>query len=321
MPRGREERCAEGRARAVSGNASGMLEGTYMRSAFNAIPRKAITWVLALLLVMPLGTLAGCATSTPAVPSPDEAAVISDDYPPMKQRTAEQEAALAEKERATDPDELGYVPGQIVVVYEDDATQQDREEAVESLGAEQSEETAEFDAGDVTSLTIDEGKTVETAVREAQAEEAVKYAVPNYVVELFDEPAAETAGAIQGDDASSKQWYLDFIKAPAAWELLAEHRKVTKPVKVAVLDTGASLTHPDLENVINERDSAEVVWTDSSNIASWKAAPLRGDGYTNGGTTINDYTSHGTHVSGIIAGEAGNGGILGVASGLSLIHI
>lgn len=273
---------------------------------------------LAVLLAVALGAsglLVGCAPSTPEAVPADKAAVIEDDAAPMGNRTAAQEAALAEEERATDVDELGYLPGQIVVVYEDDATEAEREEAVEALGAEETGAVAEFDSGDVSALAIDDAMTVETAVRQAKAEEAVKYAVPNYVVELFDDPAVETLGAIGVDSRSADQWYLNFIEAPAAWELLAAKAPNAAPVKVAVLDTGASLSHPDLTNVINKKASAEVVWTDNTNAASWKAAPLRGDGYTNGGSTIDELSSHGTHVSGIIAGEAGNGGILGVASG------
>lgn len=291
-----------------------------MKRAFNAMSRKAMCLGLAVLLAAPLGVLPGCSASALLPPTGNDATVIDDERPPLESRTEEQEAALAEEERATDPDELGYVPGQIVVVYENDATEAEREEAVESLGAEETDKTAEFAVGDVASLTIDETKTVETAVREAEAEEAVKYAVPNYVAELFDDPTAEASGAIAGDSGSSKQWYLDFVKAPAAWELLADNVSAVKPVRVAVLDTGASLTHPDLKNRINKKDSAEVVWTDSNDASSWKTAPLRGDGYTNGGSVIDDFTSHGTHVSGIIAGEAGNGGILGVASGGTTVY-
>ena len=282
--------------------------------AGHAMAQRALAVLLAAALGVS-GLLAGCATSTPIATPADTVAVIEDDAAPMSDRTAAQEAALAEEERATDVDELGYLPGQIVVVYEDDATEAEREEAVESLGAEETGEVAEFDSGDVSALTIDDGMTVETAVRQAEAEDAVKYAVPNYVVELFDDPAAEALGAIGVDSRSADQWYLNFIEAPAAWDLLAAKAPKAKPVKVAVLDTGASLSHPDLTNIINKQVSAEVVWTDNTNAASWKTAPLRGDGYTNGGSTVDELSSHGTHVSGIIAGEAGNGGILGVASG------
>ena len=269
--------------------------------------------------------VAGCAVEKPD----QQSIVIEEEATPLEERTEEQEAALAEEERAADPVDLGYLPGQIVVVYDSDATEAEREEAVESIGAEEDGQMAEFESGDVSSLTIDEGKTVETAVREAEAEDAVLYAAPNYLVDLLDEESEHTAvpagaidsassadaqGAIAGDNMTAQQWYLDFVHAPQAWQLLAD-KGVSEPVKVAVLDTGASLTHSDLKNIINRTDSAEVVWTDSTDANSWKAAPLRGDGYTNGGKLIDEQSSHGSHVSGIIAAEAGNGGIVGVASG------
>ena len=43
--------------------------------------------------------------------------------------------------------------------------------------------------------------------------------------------------------------------------------------------------------------------------------PLRGDGYLNGTNEMPFYSTHGTHVVGIIGAKAGNGGVLGVASG------
>ena len=88
---------------------------------------------------------------------------------------------------------------------------------------------------------------------------------------------------------------------------------------MAVIDTGASLSHPDLANVVNRRQSAEVVHGEEKDLSSWTTKPLRGDGYVNGSAGVEEYASHGTHVSGIIAAEAGNGGTLGVASGGSTV--
>lgn len=60
--------------------------------------------------------------------------------------------------------------------------------------------------------------------------------------------------------------------------------------------------------------SGEVVWVDmQAGKVSFK--PLRGDGYLNGTNEMPFYSTHGTHVVGIIGARPGNGGVLGVASG------
>lgn len=306
--------------------------------------QSALSLICAALLCL---SMPGCLSNTEQpindneTPMGESPSDDGSDRPADQQSPADEEALAAEEERSTDPEELGYLPGQIIVVYEDDATETDKQSAIDSLGATETDKTAEFESGDVSTLEISDDMTVETAVEQAEAENSVKYAVPNYIVESLEdmtddsledgdesegdagfseipaseEPVGETHAAIAGDELTSYQWYLDFVKAPQAWKLLAAKSSSVSPVKVAVLDTGASLTHPDLKNVLNTTDSVEVVWTDGTKISSWKSAPLRGDGYANGSKNIEETSSHGTHVCGIIAGQAGNGGIAGVASG------
>ena len=241
---------------------------------------------------------------------------------------SEAEAQAAAEERATDPEELGYLPGEIVVIYEDDATDVEKQEALAAVDGETAAEEVEFSTGDAAAVEISDDLTVETAVELAKNDEAVKYAMPNYTASLFDAPApgvaneiaeaasALTQGATKFDDMQANQWYLDYVKAPQAWNLLAEHSENIEPVKVVVLDTGASLSHPDLTNIIDKDESIEVVYEGAyENNTVRGSRPLRGDGYTNGSADIDETTSHGTHVSGIIAAESGNGGVAGVASG------
>lgn len=302
-------------------------------SALTRLGRALPALVLAVLL-----TGGALATNPPAVPVPQGAvcagADIADEVPPLAagknspdgastpgDAPAAQaaEAVRAAEERAADVEELGYVPGQIVVMYEEDASRAERREAVEELGAEEAAPAMELDAGAVASLDIADDMTVETAVQQAQASEAVRFAVPNYVAEAFDDDAAERGvtlvSAADLAERPGDQWHLGFTGAPQAWALLADAPPAAEPVKVAVIDTGASLTHPDLAGVIDTAQSVEVVWTDQTNASSWRMRPLRGDGYTNGGADVSEFTSHGTHVSGIIAAAAGNGGVMGMASG------
>ena len=122
------------------------------------------------------------------------------------------------------------------------------------------------------------------------------------------------AASFKADDRRASQWYIDYMKAPAAWEILEANVPSLTPAKVAIIDTGASLDHLDLSNVVNREQSIEVIHGEDSDLSSWKWQPLRGDGYVNGSAGVEEFSSHGTHVSGIVAAEAGNGGILGVAS-------
>ena len=228
-----------------------------------------------------------------------------------------EEASLAAEERSTDIDELGYIPGEVIVVYEDVATDAEKQAAIDVVEGEGSGVEVTFESGTTVPVEISDDVTVETAVEMVKQDPAVKYALPNYTVSTWDEPSvvAQGAAAAKLDDRQTRQWYLDYVKAPAAWEAIATNGSTVAPVKVAVIDTGASLSHFDLANVVDRSQSVEVVHGEEKDLASWTTKPLRGDGYVNGSTGVEEFASHGTHVSGIIAAEAGNGGILGVASG------
>ena len=228
-----------------------------------------------------------------------------------------EEASLAAEERSTDIDELGYIPGEVIVVYEDVATDAEKQAAIDVVEGEGSGVEVTFESGTTVPVEISDDVTVETAVEMVKQDPAVKYALPNYTVSTWDEPSvvAQGAAAAKLDDRQTRQWYLDYVKAPAAWEAIATNGSTVAPVKVAVIDTGASLSHFDLANVVDRSQSVEVVHGEEKDLASWTTKPLRGDGYVNGSTGVEEFASNGTHVSGVIAAEAGNGGILGVASG------
>lgn len=211
----------------------------------------------------------------------------------------------------------GEEPAQIIVVYEKGASATQQNGVARLLGAPAGE-TVSFDMGEVALIDVADGMSAEDAAEMAEASDAVKYAVPNYRAELFDKGMAETtanaamSSVAAKDPYASDQWYLDAIGASGAWNALSG-RSVTTPVKVAVLDTGASVSHPDLTGTVNRTLSKEVVWT--SRYSRYTLQPLRGDGYTNGSSSIEIASTHGTHVAGIIGAQANSVGVLGVASG------
>ncbi len=131
-----------------------------------------------------------------------------------------------------------------------------------------------------------------------------------------------TAMAYVPDDPDfSKQWYLNQIKMPEAWDILMPKYNDLNEVIVAVLDTGVDIDHPDLK--LN-------IWT------NWNEIPGNGidddnNGYVDDfhGWDFLENTSdptpkigddfselaviHGTLVSGIIAAKSNNGkGIAGI---------
>jgi lantibiotic leader peptide-processing serine protease len=92
------------------------------------------------------------------------------------------------------------------------------------------------------------------------------------------------------------QWGATAIQAPAAWNAGAKG----KGVKVAVLDSGFHLDHPDLkDNIIYSR----------SFVPGETVRPI-GTGFT-----------HGTHVAGTIAAVDNNIGVIGIAPQASLLCI
>ncbi len=105
----------------------------------------------------------------------------------------------------------------------------------------------------------------------------VKYAEPNYVVHALNVP---------NDTYYNYQWNLPDIDVPQSWEVT----KGANTVIVAVLDTGVSSNHPDLQNIL-----------------------VPGYNFISNNTDTNDDYGHGTHVAGIIDADTNNSiGVAGV---------
>lgn len=74
-----------------------------------------------------------------------------------------EEAALAEEERSTDVDELGYIPGEIIVVYEESASDAEKQAAIDVIEGEESGAEATFEESVAVPVEISDDVTVETA--------------------------------------------------------------------------------------------------------------------------------------------------------------
>ncbi|WP_019585611.1 S8 family serine peptidase [Deinococcus apachensis] len=135
------------------------------------------------------------------------------------------------------------------------------------------------------------------ALRSLQADPNVEYAVPNAVLHAqgLGQPVVPT------DQYAGLQWAYKLLGYGAVWRDM-EAGGYTRPVTVAVIDTGVRFDHPDLQGVLyGPGEGALDVVTSSSN----------GDGNgpdtdpTDPDTPGRSTGSHGTHVTGIIAARWG----------------
>ena len=165
-------------------------------------------------------------------------------------------------------------PGDLLVRFNEHADSKDRHAALNAAGVQHQESLPVSGLERVDPLP---GVSVEEAAAHLRRDEDVVYA---------EADATRTSTAEVDDTRFDFQWGFQQISAPEAWDVTVG----SDQVKVAVLDTGADLDHPDLvANLVSGWDFVD-------------QDPFPYDDSDDG---------HGTHVAGVIGAGADNG--LGVA--------
>ena len=183
----------------------------------------------------------------------------------------------------------------------------ERQESARPAIAEKSGVTIErqFWLIDAMSITID---TDRTDVSEIAAAEGVVSVQPDFEVET-EHATTASASSYQPSTTSPDVTYgVDQINADDVW-----HEFGTKGagVNVAVLDTGVELPHDDLE--LHTTDPNDPTYP-----GGW--AEFDSNGNEIAGSEPHDTDSHGTHVSGTVAGGDASGTAIGVAPETQLMH-
>ena len=208
-----------------------------------------------------------------------------------------------------------YVDNQVIVKFKADSNgRSDTEREAGSLlpsRAQMVEPIMSAETGGAYLLQLDGGISVEEAIAEISSNPSVEYAEPNYLIY----PQA----TMPNDTYFYEQWGLFNngrpgvdIGATRVWDIT----QGSQDVVVAVLDTGADLSHPDLapnawvnagEVAGNGVDDDRNGFVDDINGWNFRANSNR--------LVINaEEDFHGTHVSGIIGASGNNGtGVSGVA--------
>ena len=146
-------------------------------------------------------------------------------------------------------------------------------------------------------LRVPEGDSAVAAAAALQQDPAVEYAAPDIERPLATAP---------NDTRYGEQWGPPAIGAPAAWGRVTG----SSTVKVAVLDTGMKLDHPDLAGNLFT-NSGEIAGNNMDDDGNGFVDDVHGWDFFNSDNDASDGYGHGTHVSGII-GAVGNNN-LGIA--------
>ena len=222
------------------------------------------------------------------------------------------------------------VEGELLVGYVAGADADDRERARGRAGAVRQERVvaAAPDRIEVERVRLPQGKDRDEAIRELEADAAVAYAEPNY---LLSHQATVTDPIYTSLDPAKDLWgmYGD-ATAPSnafgsqAGEAWAAGDVGARSVYVGVIDEGIQFTHPELDGQIwtNPLDPTFNGVDDDRNglvddVHGWDFA--NDDSSIYDGGTRGSLDDHGTHVSGTIGAEANGEGVVGANHAVTLI--
>jgi serine protease len=134
-------------------------------------------------------------------------------------------------------------------------------------------------------------------VKQLRANPDIEYIEPDYKIHAFGGPDANGYSALDIGVLSSSQtipYGITMVNAPVVWP-----RTKGAGVRVALMDTGISMYHPDRGNVVDSVTFA----TDPNGVI----------------IPVEDFHGHGTHTSGTIAAADNDIGVVGVAPQADLL--
>ncbi|MBZ6495957.1 S8 family serine peptidase [Natrinema longum] len=231
--------------------------------------------------------------------------IVIDDGLPTNGTTVE---AVVRLEEASVPEGVGEVAAERRLETHAASTQESLLEHVRETDGLSVEET--FWLTNAVLVEVDTGTVDYETFEQFGAVEAVH---ENFEVSIPDSPRRVNTTASVGSSGSTVGELnttagVAQVNAPTVWE---EYDTRGEGVRVAVLDTGVDISHPDIDLATDDP-------SDPTYPGGW--AEFDASGQRISGSTPHDTGTHGTHVSGTVAGGATSGTAIGVAPEAELLH-
>jgi thermitase len=163
-------------------------------------------------------------------------------------------------------------------------------------------EAKSLDAGETQAIELPAGMSVEAFRQAAGAD--LEFAEPDYIFRAVnpdsdDQATSDEMAALAKRKAPTgqAQYALKKVRAAEAWQIT----RGSADIKIAVVDTGADLGHPDLRSQI----------VGSTNVIGWRGKL--------GLASAKDDNGHGTHCAGVAAAATNAEGVSGMAPGCKLL--
>jgi serine protease len=238
----------------------------------------------------------------------------------LSQRSAAQQRGDAFTSRMTEEqviqimrawnDDLPFVPGELLVKFEPGSSPaaQTRAMTASLRGADLARSRW---IGDVLLVATDDEPDAAIAAARLEQQPEVQWAQPNYL---------RRRRATPNDPLYTRQWNMDLIGMPRAWDINAG---ATSTIKVAVIDSGVTTVNQSLAFPLwtgTRFETVSIPFATNPDIATARILPGRDFVFWDG--AVLDMDGHGTHVAGTVLQETNNSlGLAGIAYRASLMPL
>jgi len=213
-------------------------------------------------------------------------------------------SATDKRDKKTDRDSSGYIPGEILVKFRSDVGREKIRRILKELDYTGKKHLSGLD---YYKVQLPDNLSVQEARKILSSKKEVEVAEPNYIMHTQYEPS---------DERLDEQWALQKTNATAAWD----RQKGSRDVTIAVVDTGVDYEHEDLQGNIWKNTDESLDGSD--NDTNGYDDDTMGWDFVDNDNDPKDVDGHGTFVSGI-AGAVGDNdqGMAGIALNCTIMPL